>query len=145
MCLICVSSMRSVYVGMLEVQCCLSGTRQGFEPAWPGQPCMLWAIGIAVFLEQQSCLHSTMYKVILICDRQNCHVSFQKTSAQYMSHYHQHVVQVMTEQTLRQQSVCCANRCRHCPFGHYKVPPSRGNRINTIMVRIWLDYCAFDH
>ncbi|KAL0031422.1 hypothetical protein WJX79_010907 [Trebouxia sp. C0005] len=39
---------------------------------------------------------------------------------------------VMTEQALRQQSVCCANRCRHCPFGHYKVPANRGNRINTI-------------
>ncbi|DBA92072.1 TPA: hypothetical protein ACH3X1_015804 [Trebouxia sp. C0004] len=39
---------------------------------------------------------------------------------------------VMTEQALRQQSVCCANRCRHCPYGHYKVPANRGNRINTI-------------
>ncbi|KAL0049090.1 hypothetical protein WJX82_006101 [Trebouxia sp. C0006] len=39
---------------------------------------------------------------------------------------------VMTEQALRQQSVCCANRCRHCPFGHYKVPANRGDRINTI-------------
>lgn len=39
---------------------------------------------------------------------------------------------VMTEQALRHQSVCCANRCRHCPFGHYKVPANSGNRINTI-------------
>lgn len=41
-------------------------------------------------------------------------------------------MQVITEQNLRQQSVCCANRCRHCPFGHYKVPANRGPRVNTI-------------
>eukprot|EP00884_Botryococcus_braunii_P023373 jgi/Botrbrau1/971/Bobra.114_1s0013.1 len=33
---------------------------------------------------------------------------------------------------------CCGNRCRHCPFGHQKVAPSFGPRLNRIKVPVLL-------
>lgn len=30
---------------------------------------------------------------------------------------------VLTEIYHRRRGVCCGNGCRHCPFGHEKVPP----------------------
>lgn len=39
--------------------------------------------------------------------------------------------QVFTAAALSKRKSCCANRCRHCPFGHYKVqgPRPRVNRL----------------
>jgi hypothetical protein len=32
---------------------------------------------------------------------------------------------VLTEVYHRRRGACCGNRCRHCPYGHENVPPSR--------------------
>eukprot|EP00850_Spirogloea_muscicola_P023641 SM000374S13837 [mRNA] locus=s374:60548:65025:+ [translate_table: standard] len=39
---------------------------------------------------------------------------------------------VFTERALQERGVCCGNRCRHCPYGHFNVPLARGPPVNII-------------
>lgn len=39
--------------------------------------------------------------------------------------------QCFTEAGLRTRGTCCGNRCRHCPFGHFKVT-RKGPRVNRV-------------
>ncbi|MEW5315418.1 MAG: hypothetical protein WDW38_006849 [Sanguina aurantia] len=45
---------------------------------------------------------------------------------------------VFTEGTLLGRGECCGNRCRHCPYGHFKVTSKRGNRLNRILRPLFL-------
>eukprot|EP00850_Spirogloea_muscicola_P016859 SM000140S00608 [mRNA] locus=s140:151582:159394:- [translate_table: standard] len=45
---------------------------------------------------------------------------------------------VFTERALQERGVCCGNRCRHCPYGHFNLPLARGPPVNIIKLVAWL-------
>eukprot|EP00850_Spirogloea_muscicola_P003389 SM000013S26558 [mRNA] locus=s13:1001004:1007565:- [translate_table: standard] len=45
---------------------------------------------------------------------------------------------VFTERALQERGVCCGNRCRHCPYGHFNVPLARGPPVNIIKSTTYL-------
>lgn len=48
-------------------------------------------------------------------------------------------VQVFTEKSLLARGHCCGNRCRHCPYGHFRV--ARMPRLNRVRRPLLLCPC----
>jgi len=51
----------------------------------------------------------------------------EKQKKEEPDYYFENGLMVFTEAFHRKRGYCCGNNCRHCPYGHEKVPDSKKN------------------
>ncbi|MBI3218330.1 MAG: hypothetical protein HYZ44_02350 [Bacteroidetes bacterium] len=52
----------------------------------------------------------------------------EKKKKEEPDYYFENGLLVFTEAFHRKRGYCCGNNCRHCPYGHEKVPDSKKNK-----------------